>query len=263
MEQKEEIETQNKEITDSINYAQRIQASLLPSVQKLREYFHGAFVYYRPRDIVSGDFFWFDQVGEDKFLLVCADSTGHGVPGAFMSMIGSALIQEIVTRKEITKPSEILRTLDREISSTLNQNVDSAKSNDGMDMVVCEFNLKTRLLRFASAMRPVILIMDEEQFYIRGNRCSVGGEVAKEKFFDDQEYFLKPGDIVYLFSDGFPDQFGGEAGKKMKMVRLKELLDEVVELPMDEQYKRIKKYFEDWMGDLPQVDDVLFMGIQI
>ncbi|MCD4769457.1 MAG: SpoIIE family protein phosphatase [Bacteroidales bacterium] len=261
--QKEEIEFKNREITDSINYAQRIQASLLPAVSKLDEAFGGSFTFYRPRDIVSGDFYWFDQVSEDRFIMVCADSTGHGVPGAFMSMIGSALIQEIITRKEITRPSEILSTLDKEISSTLNQGDDENATSDGMDMVVCEFNQKTRMLRFASAMRPVILIMDGEQYYIRGNKSSVGGESAAEKYFDDQEYFLKEGDSIYLFSDGFPDQFGGPAGKKLKIIRLKTMIDEIKDLPMSEQYTSVSKCFDNWKGDLDQVDDVLFMGIKI
>ncbi|MGM0463027.1 MAG: two-component regulator propeller domain-containing protein [Bacteroidota bacterium] len=260
--QKDEIEYQNREITDSINYAQRIQASLLPPVKKLDDIFKGAFVFYRPRDIVSGDFYWFDMLSEEKIIIVCADSTGHGVPGAFMSMIGSALLQEIINRKEITRPSEILKTLDREISTTLNQTGDD-KSNDGMDMTVCEFNPKTRLLRFASALRPVILVMDGEQYYIRGNKSSVGGEYMGEKYFDDQEYYLKENDIVYIFSDGYPDQFGGPDGKKLKMVRLKRLLEEIKDLSMEEQHRRVSDYFDEWKGDLEQVDDVLLMAIKV
>ncbi|MDZ7737940.1 MAG: two-component regulator propeller domain-containing protein [Bacteroidales bacterium] len=260
--QKDEIEYQNREITDSINYAQRIQASLLPPVKKLDDIFKGAYVFYRPRDIVSGDFYWFDMLSEETIIIVCADSTGHGVPGAFMSMIGSALLQEIVNRKEITRPSEILKTLDREISTTLNQTGDD-KSNDGMDMVVCEFNPKTRLLRFASALRPVIIVMDGEQYYIRGNKSSVGGEYLGEKYFDDQEYYLKENDIVYIFSDGYPDQFGGPDGKKLKMVRLKRLLEEIKDLSMEEQHKRVSDYFDEWKGKLEQVDDVLLMAIKV
>ncbi len=261
--QKEEIEQKNREITDSINYAQRIQASLLPPLSKLEEAFRGNFVFFRPRDIVSGDFYWFDRVDDEKFVLVCADSTGHGVPGAFMSMIGSALLQEIVTRKEITRPSEILATLDREISSTLNQGVDGLSTSDGMDVVVCEYNSKTRLLRFASAMRPVILVMDGEQYYIRGNKNSVGGEIVAEKYFDDQEYYLKENDLVYLFSDGYPDQFGGSAGKKLKILRLKRLIDDIKGLSMEEQQKKVVDFFDRWKGDLDQVDDVLLMALKV
>jgi ligand-binding sensor domain-containing protein/serine phosphatase RsbU (regulator of sigma subunit) len=263
MKQKGEIELQNIEITDSINYAKRIQSSILPDISKLKESFKDAFILFHPRDIVSGDFYWFDKIDEDKFVLVCADSTGHGVPGAFMSMIGSTLLQDIVTRKKITKPSEILGLLDKQIFSTLNQNVELGVSNDGMDMVVCEFNIRNRHIRFASAMRPVIIVLDGEPFYIKGNRSSVGGESAIEKYFDDQEYYLHEGDTIYLFSDGLPDQFGGIDGKKMKIARLKRMIEQVSKLPMSEQKEAISKFYFEWKGTYDQVDDVLLMGIKV
>lgn len=263
MKQKEEIEIQNLEITDSINYAKRIQTSILPDYGKLREAFRDAFVIFQPRDIVSGDFYWFDRLDEDKFILVCADSTGHGVPGAFMSMIGSALLQDIVSRQRISTPSTILTLLDKQIFSTLNQNIELGVSNDGMDMVVCEFSIKKRHVRFASAMRPVILVIDGESFYIKGNRSSVGGESVIEKYFDDQEYYLKEGDTIYLFSDGLPDQFGGIDGKKMKIARFKQLIDHVSDKSMAEQQQLITKFFADWKGDNEQVDDVLLIGVRV
>ncbi|HRT90364.1 MAG TPA: SpoIIE family protein phosphatase, partial [Bacteroidales bacterium] len=219
-------------------------------------------VIFHPRDIVSGDFYWFDRLDEKRFMVVCADSTGHGVPGAFMSMIGSTLLQDIISRKGITKPSQILTLLDKQIISTLNQNVDIGVSNDGMDMVVCEINIPDRHLRFASAMRPVIIVMGGESYYIKGNRCSVGGESVIEKFFDDQEYYLGKGDSIYMFSDGFPDQFGGVDGKKMKIARLKTLIEDVQHLPMEQQKEIIDKFFFEWKGTYEQVDDVLMMGLK-
>ena len=263
LKQKDEIELQNIEITDSINYAKRIQSSILPDVNKLKEAFIDAFIIFHPRDIVSGDFYWFDKIDDDRFVIVCADSTGHGVPGAFMSMIGSTLLQDIVTRKKITRPSEVLTLLDKQIFSTLNQNIEVGVSNDGMDMVIFEFNIKTRHVRFASAMRPVIIVLGGESYYIRGNRCSVGGESVIEKFFDDQEYYLAKGDTVYMFSDGLPDQFGGADGKKMKIARLKKLIQEVSNLPMQEQKEIISNFYFDWKGDYEQVDDILLMGIKV
>jgi ligand-binding sensor domain-containing protein/serine phosphatase RsbU (regulator of sigma subunit) len=263
MQQKAEIELQNIEITDSINYAKRIQSSILPDIVKLKEYFKDAFILFQPRDIVSGDYYWFDKIDNDRFILVCADSTGHGVPGAFMSMIGSTLLQDIVTRKMVTRPSEILSLLDRQIFSTLNQNVELGVSNDGMDMVVCEFNLKTRHLRFASAMRPVILIMDGESYYIKGNRSSIGGESANQKFFDDQEYYLKENDAIYLFSDGLSDQFGGPDGKKMKIARLKRTIEQISDLQMDDQKEQVMKFYHEWKGNFDQVDDILLMGVKL
>jgi hypothetical protein len=170
MKQKDKIELQNIEITDSINYAKRIQTSILPDFNKLKETFKDAFILFRPRDIVSGDFYWFDKFSDDKFILVCADSTGHGVPGAFMSMIGSTLLQDIVSRQRISKPSQILKMLDGQIFTTLNQNLELGVSNDGMDMIISEINIKTRHIRFASAMRPVIVVLGGEPFYIKGNR---------------------------------------------------------------------------------------------
>lgn len=261
--QKGEIELQNLEITDSINYAKRIQTSILPDYAKLKEAFRDAFVIFQPRDIVSGDFYWFDRLDADKFILVCADSTGHGVPGAFMSMIGSTLLQDIVSRQKVSKPSQILTLLDKQIFSTLNQNIELGVSNDGMDMIVCEFSLSKHHVRFASAMRPVIIVIGGESFYIKGNRSSVGGESVMEKFFDDQEYYLNEGDTIYLFSDGLPDQFGGADGKKMKIARLKRLIEQVCDLPMSEQKEVISKFYLEWRGTYEQVDDILLIGVKV
>ena len=263
LKQKDKIELQNIEITDSINYAKRIQTSILPDFSKVKESFSQAFLLFRPRDIVSGDFYWFDKISDEKFILVCADSTGHGVPGAFMSMIGSTLLQDIVVRQRITKPSEILKMLDRQIFSTLNQNVELGVSNDGMDMVVCEINIKKRHIRFASAMRPVILVLDGEPLYIKGNRCSVGGESVIEKYYDDQEYYLNEGDTLYMFSDGLPDQFGGTDGKKLKIARLKKLIEDVANLPLSGQKEVISKFYDEWKGEYDQVDDILLIGVRL
>jgi serine phosphatase RsbU (regulator of sigma subunit) len=262
MKQKDKIELQNIEITDSINYAKRIQTSILPDFNRLKETFKDAFILFRPRDIVSGDFYWFDKFSDDKFILVCADSTGHGVPGAFMSMIGSTLLQDIVSRQRISKPSQILKMLDNQIFSTLNQNIELGVSNDGMDMIISEINIKTRHVRFASAMRPVIVVLGGEPFYIKGNRSSIGGESVIEKFFDDQEYYLNEGDTIYMFSDGLPDQFGGADGKKMKIARLKKLIEEITNLPMSVQKDRIIKFYEEWKGSYDQVDDILLIGVK-
>lgn len=263
MKQKSELEAQNLEITDSINYARRIQSSILPDLKRLKEHFRDAFVLFYPRDIVSGDFYWFDQLDEDHFILVCADSTGHGVPGAFMSMIGSTLLQDIVTRQRITRPSEILAMLDKQIFSTLNQNIETGVSNDGMDIVVCEFTMKNRHVRFASAMRPVLVVIGGESYYIKGNRASVGGQMVAEKYFDDQEYYLSEGDSIYLFTDGMPDQFGGPEGKKMKIARLKSFIEEIYNLDIKDQEEALDKFFSEWKGNYEQVDDVLFMGVRV
>lgn len=266
IQQKEEIEIKNRDITDSINYAQRIQASILPPIRKLHDVFSGSFVFYQPRDIVSGDFYWFEQVGDNKFIIVCADSTGHGVPGAFMSMIGTTMIKDICLRSGIQTPSQILNTLDQEVREALNQNMETSGSNDGMDIIVAEVDMKTYLFRVSSAMRPVIIYSGNEQIYVKGSRNSIGGQLDEgriEKEFIDEEFQLKKGDIIYMFSDGYPDQFGGPLGRKFKMVRLKNLLRDIYDKPMDEQYNYIKSNFFLWKEDMEQVDDVLFMGIKL
>ena len=264
LEKNAELELKNKEITDSINYARRIQSSILPPIQRLKDVFPDSFVFYQPRDIVSGDFYWWGYVDVDRFLIVCADSTGHGVPGAFMSLIGSTLIKDLTQQGRYETPSQLLGFLNREITSSLNQNLESGKSDDGMDIIVLEVNLNNNHIKFASAMRPVILFMDNEIYTLRGNRNGVGGEIIEEekKVFNDQEYDLKKGDIIYMFSDGYPDQFGGPRGKKFKMGPLRKLLEDIHELPMDEQYEIVKKTFEEWKGDNMQIDDVLFMGLR-
>jgi len=266
VQQKEEIEVKNRDITDSLNYAQRIQASILPPIKKLHEAFTGSFVFYQPRDIVSGDFYWYEQVDENRFMVVCADSTGHGVPGAFMSMIGTTLIKDICLRAGITKPSQVLTTLDAEVREALNQNVETSGSNDGMDIIVAEFDMRTFKITISSAMRPVIIYSGNEQIYVKGSRSSIGGQLDADrvdKDFIDEEFQLKKGDIIYMFSDGYPDQFGGPLGRKFKMVRLKNLLRDIHDKPMDEQYNYIKSNFFLWKEDLEQVDDVLFMGIRV
>lgn len=264
--QAEEIDNKNRDITDSINYAQRIQASILPPIKRLHDTFSGSFVMYQPRDIVSGDFYWYDKVSNEKFVIVCADSTGHGVPGAFMSMIGTTLIKDICSRQGVNSPSDILKTLDLEIMSALNQNIEAEKSNDGMDIIVAELNMRTKYLKIASAMRPMILYLGGEQVYVKGSRNSVGGHYDKEadkKEFIDEGFQLAPGDIIYMFSDGYPDQFGGPLGKKFKMVRLKNLLRDIHDKSMEEQHNFIKSNFNLWKEELDQVDDVLFMGLKI
>jgi len=265
VEKKEEIEIKNRDITDSINYAKRIQTSMLPSVKRLQEHFSGCFVFYSPRDIVSGDFYWFDQVANNKFMIVCADSTGHGVPGAFMSMIGSTLIKDICTRDQNNSPSRVLQVLDLELRNTLNQNLeDGSKPVDGMDIIVCEIDLKTHYVRYASAMRPMVIYKNSEEFFVKGSRNSVGGHYDKEdNLFEDEGIQLSKGDIIYMFSDGYSDQFGGPMGKKFKMVRLKNLLQDIHQKPMDEQFVHVKNTFNLWKENYEQVDDVLFMGIKI
>ncbi len=260
-----ELHKKNKDITDSINYAKRIQSSILPPIHKIEIWFPGSFVFYSPRDIVSGDFYWFEIVNDSKFLIVCADSTGHGVPGAFMSIIGATLIKDIAMRFNVNSPSEILTMLDYEVAAMLNlpEVAEGVNSSDGMDLTVCEIDINTNYLRFASAMRPIMLYHKKELIYIKGSRNAIGGQNTNVKEFETQGYQLEKGDLIYMFTDGFSDQFGGPFGKKYKIVRLKNLLADICTMPVEKQELMIVNEFNSWKGDQEQVDDVLFMCIKI
>jgi serine phosphatase RsbU (regulator of sigma subunit) len=262
--QKEEIEIKNKDITDSINYAQKIQESILPPACMLQEKFAGAFIFYQPKDIVSGDFYWYGEFDNDIFIIACADSTGHGVPGAFMSMIGTTLIKDICSSASVDSPSTILSSLDKEIRTVLRQNLEEGGSNDGMDITIAEINLRSKTISTASAMRPMTIYQGGKPIYVHGNRFSIGGQYEfGEKTFDTFDYKLNKGDKIYMYTDGYADQFGGPHGKKFKSVSIRNLLQDIHEKPMDEQYSYVRNTFDSWKGDMGQVDDVLFMGLEI
>ena len=262
--QKEEIEVKNRDITDSINYAQRIQFSVLPSNSTLLEHCSDAFIFYRPRDIVSGDFYWFDFFPNlNRLLIVCADSTGHGVPGAFMSLIGTTLIKDITMRPDVYTPADVLYRLDENIQSVLNQNRDSEHANDGMDITVCEINTETYLTHISSAMRPFIVYHNGTPTVYKSNRSSIGGQQIENKIFETIELQLSKGDTIYMFTDGYADQFGGPTGKKFKMNRLQTILDDIHDRDMNEQHRVIKEHFDLWKGNVNQVDDVLMIGVRL
>jgi ligand-binding sensor domain-containing protein/serine phosphatase RsbU (regulator of sigma subunit) len=263
VEQKDELERKNKDITDSINYAKRIQKAMMPEQSTMQKVFPGSYIFFRPRDIVSGDFYWFHLI-RSKFLIACADATGHGVPGAFMSMIGSTVLQDTVSRKDINSPEEMLHTLDNGIRSLLSQQGGVEDSKDGMDISICEIDLRTRLMRVATAMRPVYIVSGGELTLIKGDRNPVGGSFYnQDKVFTLNEIQLKEGDVVYLFSDGFPDQFGGTEGRKLKISGMKEIIMELNDLPFEQHKDHLQKRFDEWQGDYKQVDDVLLISIRV
>jgi len=261
-EQKAEIERKNRDITDSINYAKKIQSSILPAMDDLMEVFPDSFVYFLPRDIVSGDFYWFNRT-KDYFIACCADCTGHGVPGAFMSMIGTTILNDIFRLKEIDSPAAMLERLDSEVKKLLQKN-EGNESMDGMDISILEVHIPTRKIRLASAKRPVYLIIDEELTVYKGSRRSIGDSYEEQLSpYVNVEYSCKAGDKVYMFSDGYPDQFGGPLGKKFMKVGVQNLIGEIHDKPGNEQYMIVKQNFENWQGELDQIDDVLFMGIKL
>ncbi len=254
--QKEEIEKKNKDITDSIRYAKRIQDAILPELQTLKNYIPESFIFFQPRDIVSGDFYWFHRFG-DYLVLVCADATGHGVPGAFMSMIGSTLLKEIAARKGIDSPAFALALLDEEIKILLKQtDSEHHQTQDGVDVIICEINLKTHFVRIASTKRPIIISKDNELVVLKKDN-------TETQQYETKDIQLSKGDTLYLFTDGYSDQFGGDEGKKIKIANVRTLLDDIKELPIPKQEMIIEKYFNDWKGGYEQIDDVLFMGLKL
>jgi ligand-binding sensor domain-containing protein/serine phosphatase RsbU (regulator of sigma subunit) len=254
--QKEEIEKKNKDITDSIRYAKRIQDALLPEVKKLTTIFPESFIFFQPRDIVSGDFYWYEKYG-DQVIIACADATGHGVPGAFMSMIGSTLLKDITSRKSVSSPSYALAALDEEIKMLLKQNEGELdNTSDSVDLVICEINIKTNFVRICSTKRSIFIVHNNEL------------KLLKKETTDNQQYEtvdiqLNKGDIIYMFTDGYPDQFGGEKGKKIKTSNMKVMLEQIRSLPFEKQEMIVDRYFNRWKEGYEQVDDVLFMGIKL
>ncbi|MBC7864900.1 MAG: SpoIIE family protein phosphatase, partial [Bacteroidia bacterium] len=259
-EQKKEIEEKNKDITDSINYAQRIQQAILPTNEHRLKLFPESFVLFRPRDIVSGDFFWMEEV-QGKKIAICADCTGHGVPGSLMSMIGSNLLHQIIVEKKITSPEKILSTLHREVKKTLKQQSGS-ESNDGMDIAVCVLDGEN--LFYSGAQRPLLLNTDSGLQEIKADKNSIGGSYSEDELVFKLNR-VKISDILgfYMLSDGFPDQFGGPKGKKFKFKQLTNAIAENSSLPMDDQKNLLEKKFTDWKGKLEQIDDVCVIGIKI
>jgi|JI9StandDraft_1071089.scaffolds.fasta_scaffold03163_5 ligand-binding sensor domain-containing protein/serine phosphatase RsbU (regulator of sigma subunit) len=261
VEQKELLQEKNKDITDSIQYARNIQKAMLPPIDSLKNYFADAFVYYKPRDIVSGDFYWVERF-DQTIVVSCADCTGHGVPGAFMSLIGSTLLKEVSSKKSVQSSQDVLVHLDDELRRMLNKQGEVAVE-DGMDIVVFDYHIDTSILKMASANRPALLFHGGEWKEVKGDRRSVGGSQYNDnKEFTLFEYKISPGDMVYLFSDGMTDQFGGDEGKKLKRSGLYSWIKETAHLDMDTQRKTIKEKFGVWKGSKEQIDDIIIIGIK-
>ncbi len=268
IEQKTVIEHKNHEITDSIKYAKNIQEALLPAVTSLQKDFPESFVLYMPKDIVSGDFYWFAK-RDGKNYFAAADCTGHGVPGAFMSIIGNALINEIIAEQHIYQPAEILNNLHVGIKTALNQNKGEFERRDGMDIALCAINKETLLLEYAGANRPLWIYRKTSTGnaeIIKPDKFPIGGlefDFEEKRQFHNHSIQLQKGDCVYVFSDGYADQFGGPKGKKFMVANLQRAFVEITHKPMAEQYAHLHKIFTDWRGIYEQVDDVLMIGMRV
>ncbi len=256
------IEEKNKSITDSINYANRIQTALLPSDEELESLFEESFIMYNPRDIVSGDFYWTSNLSTHMIIAV-ADCTGHGVPGALMSMIGINSLNQIIIDQNITKPSQALNQLDNKIYSSLNKHSADYYSSDGMDIAMCAIRKEDLNMVYSGANRPILIVRDEKLMEYKPTKLAIGGLYNRNKTFVDNEIQLQKGDQIYLFTDGYADQFGGAKGKKFKYKNLKELILKNSSQPMKEQLAILQHTFKNWKGSLEQIDDVCILGIKL
>ena len=260
--QKDLIEKKNEEITDSIHYASRIQNAVLPSVQVLDNYLSEYFIFFKPKDIVSGDFYWAAEKN-DKLVVTAADCTGHGVPGAFMSMLGMSFLNEIVLKEEILDADKILNQLRFEVIKSLKQSGKDDEAKDGMDMALCVIDKKNMNMQFAGANNPMYFIKNGELEKIKPDRMPISIHFRSDANFTKQEFGLKTSDTIYIFSDGFADQFGGSDGRKLKYKPFQDLLFNMHTEPMDKQKRKLDKFFDEWRGDLEQIDDVLIIGMRI
>ena len=260
IQQKEIIEIKNREIIDSIQYAKRLQEAILPPEKLVKLYFPFSFIYYLPKDIVAGDFYWVDA--DDEYIwFAVADCTGHGVAGALMSMLGVSLLNQIVREKQVKDPSQILEHLNEGVIKALKQ--EETEGNEGMDILLCRFDLQYRRCEFAGANRPLWMIRNDELHEFKTDKLPIGGLQFGEKKFNIQKIDLQKGDRLYLFTDGYADQFGGESGKKFMTKKLKELLIRISSRPVQVQKTLLANHFIEWKGEMEQVDDVLVAGIAI
>ncbi|MBK9761487.1 MAG: SpoIIE family protein phosphatase [Flavobacteriales bacterium] len=265
--QKEEVERQSrkvvelyKNVTDSIRYAKRLQESILPPEKRIKELLPDSFVLYRPKDIVSGDFYWVEEVNK-KVIFAAVDCTGHGVPGAFMSLVGHNGLNQSIKEHGNTRPSDVLRDLNRISYETLHKDRDQFV-RDGMDMALCALDPERLLLEYAGANCPLYLVRDDEVVQYAPDKRPIGGFDIGNEGFTDHRIQLRKGDVVYIFSDGYADQFGGPKGKKFLYRRFRELLVEIHNKPMDRQKALLLDALNQWRGAQEQVDDVLVIGMR-
>jgi serine phosphatase RsbU (regulator of sigma subunit) len=254
------IEENNKSITDSLNYARLIQQAMLPDKRILDGFFSSSFIIYKPKDIVSGDFYWFHE-RDQTLTIAIADCTGHGVPGALMSMIGSALLNEIVSVNGCTQPSKVLNRLNSGVRNALKQ--DENQRNDGMDIAICTVNSAKKEIEFAGAnMHLAYFRNGKEMELIKGNKFGIGGLYAHDSGiqFTNHSLTYHEGDVIYLFTDGYADQFGGAQGKRMMTRNLFKILGRSLSFGLEEQENVLIHWLEKWQNNLEQTDDILLLG---
>lgn len=264
IDRRKEVEAQQREITDSLTYAKRIQSAILPSSKSISRFFPESFVLFMPRDIVSGDFYWFHRI-EDKYICVVIDCTGHGVPGAFMSIIGTYLLNNIIIQNNETRPAEILKQLNRKLKISLKNSAIDSQTNDGMDVALVVIDKTKDTLTFAGALRPLFLFQNGAFIEQKGDKTPITSAIAGNNMatFNEYTYNITDGDVFYIFTDGIVDQFGGQKNKKFLTKRLKQVIFDAQMYPLEEQKRIIQKSIINWRGKNQQVDDILIMGIKV
>jgi serine phosphatase RsbU (regulator of sigma subunit) len=267
--QKEEIDKQRHQleeyfvqVTDSIKYAKKIQEAILPPESYVRKLLPDSFILYRPKDIVSGDFYWMNEAG-DKVFFAAVDCTGHGVPGAFMSIVGYNQLQQAIELSKGESPAKILDYLNKGVTETLHQKDADSTSKDGMDVAICSINHKTLELEFAGAFNPLYLSRNKEIKQIKGDKFPIGSYDGETKVFTNHTIQLQAGDQLYIFSDGYADQFGGPRGKKFMYKRFRDLLQDIAKEDLSKQKDLLKDHLFDWMQEEEQVDDILVIGVRV
>jgi serine phosphatase RsbU (regulator of sigma subunit) len=257
-----EIQSKNKKITESINYARRIQGAILPDNTVIHKSLPESFILYKAKDVVSGDFPWFLQLG-DEIYIAAVDCTGHGVPGALISLIGYFLLNDIVRSQRISDPGIILDYLDEGVTKTLRQDMDDSKTKDGMDIALCKINIRTNVVEYAGAHRALYYMSKDGLQEIKGNKFPIGGGKYKNQTnFTNTKLHVKKGESIYFCSDGYPDQFGGPENTKLGPKRIREIIQENHNSKMSVVQQVFDNQFETWKGVNKQTDDVLMIGIK-
>jgi serine phosphatase RsbU (regulator of sigma subunit) len=255
------LDNQNKRITESINYSKKIQSAINPTEEDLQKHYPNSFILYLPKDVISGDFPWTYDNGDD-FYVASVDCTGHGVPGAMMSMIGNLLLKQIVNDHSVQNPSEILKRLHEAVVKTLRQDESHSNSNDGMDMGLCRINKAKKEVSFSGAHRPLFLLRNGQVEIISGDKFPIGGMHYRGKNnYTDFVFTYAEGDSIFLFTDGLPDQVGGTEKKKLMTKNVKTIIESKAGLKMDQLKAELGAFLLEWKGDNKQVDDILLIGI--
>lgn len=257
----EKLEERLEDMNESLRYARLIQEALFHDPATLKEIFDESFIYYAPRDIIGGDFFWFEKV-KNKAFVACADCTGHGIPGAMLSVLGISKLHETIGLLEISEPHEILDRLNKATYRALGKKKGIKKMNDGMDIALYSIDLETNMLEYAGANNPLYIVRGDQLVEITADKQGIGTSDHPE-LYTKKVFQLKKGDTIYSFSDGYFDQFGGEKGKKFMIRKFKNLLMAMVGKNMKEQKKILDITIKQWMGEYDQVDDICIIGVRV